>query len=185
MVFFNVEPGVPDQRAAARTGRSGMPERTGALPRLVSTRIIMPPRSAAKRQVNRLPPECRISDIMAAAKEVFVEKGYNDALITDIALRAGVVEGSIYRFFANKRELLVKVVEHWFEEMLRDDAEQFAAVRGSWNQIRFIVYTHLTSIHRDPALSRLMFQEIRPAPDYRGSHLFELNRARPIASSMW
>lgn len=137
----------------------------------------MPPRTALKRQVNRLPPERRISDIMAAAKQVFVEKGYNDALITDIALRAGVVEGSIYRFFANKRELLVKVVEHWFEEMLRDDAEQFAAVRGSWNQIRFIVYTHLTSIHRDPALSRLMFQEIRPAPDYRGSHLFELNRA--------
>ncbi|MBR3194662.1 helix-turn-helix domain-containing protein, partial [Bosea sp. (in: a-proteobacteria)] len=92
----------------------------------------MPPRTALKRQVNRLPPERRISDIMAAAKEVFVEKGYNDALITDIALRAGVVEGSIYRFFANKRELLVKVVEHWFEEMLRDDAEQFAAVRGSW-----------------------------------------------------
>lgn len=137
----------------------------------------MSPRSALKRQVNRLPPERRISDIMAAAKEVFAEKGYNDALITDIALRAGVVEGSIYRFFANKRELLIKVVEHWFEQMLRDDAEQFAAVRGSWNQIRFIAYNHLVSIHRDPALSRLMFQEIRTAPDYRGSHLFELNRA--------
>ncbi len=137
----------------------------------------MAPRSALKRQVNRLPPERRISDIMAAAKEVFAEKGYNDALITDIALRAGVVEGSIYRFFANKRELLVKVVEHWFEELLQEDAEQFAAVRGSWNQIRFLVYNHLAAIRRDPALSRLMFQEIRPAPDYRGSHLFELNRA--------
>lgn len=137
----------------------------------------MPPRNALKRTVNRLPPERRTSDIMAAAEAVFVEKGYNDALITDIALRAGVVEGSIYRFFANKRELLVKVVEHWFERMLRDDVEQFAAVRGSWNQIRFIVYNHLSSIHRAPALSRLMFQEIRPAPDYRGSRLFELNRA--------
>lgn len=137
----------------------------------------MQPRSALKRQVNRLPPERRISDIMTAAKEVFAEKGYNDALITDIALRAGVVEGSIYRFFANKRELLVKVVEHWFEDLLREDAEQFAAVRGTWNQIRFLVYHHLVSIRRDPALSRLMFQEIRPAPDYRSSRLFELNRA--------
>jgi TetR/AcrR family fatty acid metabolism transcriptional regulator len=137
----------------------------------------MAPRNALKRQVNRLPPERRISDIMAAAKEVFTEKGYHDALITDIALRAGVVEGSIYRFFANKRELLVKVVEHWFEELLQDEAEHFTAVRGSWNQIRFLVYNHLLSIRRDPALSRLMFQEIRPAPDYRGSRLFELNRA--------
>lgn len=134
-------------------------------------------RSAPKRQVNRLPPERRISDIMAAAKEVFAEKGYSDALITDIAQRAGVVEGSIYRFFANKRELLVKVVELWFEDLLLEEAEQFAAMRGVWNQIRFVVYHHLMSIRRDPALSRLMFQEIRPSPDYRNSRLFELNRA--------
>jgi len=134
-------------------------------------------RSASKRQVNRLPPERRISDIMAAAKAVFVEKGYNDALITDIALKAGVVEGSIYRFFANKRALLIKVVEHWFEDLLQENAVQFAGVSGAWNQIRFIVYNHLMSIRSDPALSRLMFHEIRPAPDYRTSPLFELNRA--------
>lgn len=134
-------------------------------------------RSVSKRQVNRLPPERRISDIMAAAKTVFVEKGYNDALITDIALRAGVVEGSIYRFFANKRALLIEVVEHWFDELLQENAAQFAGVSGAWNQIRFIVYNHLMSIRRDPALSRLMFLEIRPAADYRTSRLFELNRA--------
>lgn len=137
----------------------------------------MAPRSALKRQVNRLPPERRIADIMAAAKEVFTEKGYNDALISDIADRAGVVDGSIYRFFANKRELLVRVVEIWFENLLCEDAEQFSAVRGTWNQIRFLVYHHLMSIRRDPALSRLMFLEIRPSPDYRTSRLFELNRA--------
>jgi AcrR family transcriptional regulator len=133
--------------------------------------------STAKRQVNRLPPERRISDIMAAAKEVFTEKGYHEALISDIADRAGVVEGSIYRFFANKRDLLVKVVELWFENILREDAEQFAAARGTWNRMRFLIYHHLMSIRRDAALSRLMFLEIRPSADYRTSRLFELNRA--------
>lgn len=134
-------------------------------------------RSVSKRQVNRLPPERRISDIMKAAKEVFAEKGYNDALITDIALRAGVVEGSIYRFFVNKRELLVRVVEFWFEDLLSQGAEQLAAVHGTRNQIRFIIYNHLMSIRRDPALALLMFQEIRPSPAYRDSHLFKLNQA--------
>ena len=112
--------------------------------------------SSARRQVNRLPPERRIADIMTAAKAVFTEKGYNEALISDIAERAGVVEGSIYRFFTNKRELLVRVIEHWYEEMLARDTEQFAGVRGSWNQIRFIVHHHLMSIRREPALSRLV-----------------------------
>jgi TetR/AcrR family transcriptional regulator, fatty acid metabolism regulator protein len=130
-----------------------------------------------KRQVNRLPAERRIADIMLAARAVFTEKGYSDALISDIAERAGVVEGSIYRFFANKRDLLVRVVEHWYEEMLATDNEQFASVRGTWNKIRFIIHHHLMSIRREPALSRLVFQELRPDPDYRKTRLFQLNQA--------
>jgi AcrR family transcriptional regulator len=131
--------------------------------------------TGTRRQVNRLPAERRIADIMLAARAVFTEKGYNDALISDIAERAGVVEGSIYRFFTNKRDLLVRVVEHWYEEMLASDDEQFAAVRGTW--IRFIIYHHLASIRREPALSRLVFQELRPDPEYRSTRLFQLNQA--------
>ena len=113
---------------------------------------------------------------MIAARSVFTEKGYDEALISDIAERAGVVEGSIYRFFVNKRDLLRRVVEHWFEEMLARDDEQFAAVRGAWNQIRFIVRHHLMTIRREPALSRLMFQEFRPEAGYRKTRLFQLNQ---------
>ena len=113
---------------------------------------------------------------MAAAKAVFTEKGYQEALISDIAERAGVVEGSIYRYFTNKRDLLVRVTEHWYEEILVRDAEQFAGVRGSWNQIRFIVHHHLMTIRREPALSRIVFQEFRPDPGYRSTRLFQLNQ---------
>lgn len=133
--------------------------------------------SSSKRQVNRLPPERRIADIMRAAREVFIENGYANALIAEIAERAGVVEGSIYRFFTNKRDLLVRVVEQWYEDMLARDAEQFAGVRGVWNQLRFIIHHHLASIRRDPALSRIVFHELRPDPDYRSTHVFELNQA--------
>jgi TetR/AcrR family transcriptional regulator, fatty acid metabolism regulator protein len=127
--------------------------------------------------VNRLPAERRIADIMEAARAIFTEKGYSDALISDIAERAGVVEGSIYRFFTNKRDLLTRVVEHWYEDMLARDEAQFAAVRGTWNRIRFIIHHHLASIKREPALSRLVFQELRPDPDYRHTRLFQLNQA--------
>ena len=113
---------------------------------------------------------------MIAARPVFTEKGYDEAPISEIAERAGVVEGSIYRFFVNKRDLLRRVVEHWFEEILARDDEQFAAVRGAWNQIRFIVRHHLMTIRREPALSRLMFQEFRPEAGYRKTRLFQLNQ---------
>jgi len=133
--------------------------------------------AGSRRQVNRLPPERRVADILVAARDVFTEKEYHEALISDIADRAGVVEGSIYRFFANKRDLLVKTVEHWYEDMLAHDEEQFRGVRGTWNRIRFIVHHHLATIRREPALSRLVFQELRPDPDYRKTRLFQLNQA--------
>jgi TetR/AcrR family transcriptional regulator, fatty acid metabolism regulator protein len=132
---------------------------------------------SARRQVNRLPPERRISDIMIAARAVFAEKGYSDALVSDIAERAGVVEGSIYRYFTNKRDLLVRVVEHWYEEMLEEDDSLFRSVRGTWNRMRFIIHHHLTSIRREPSLSRLVFLELRPDPDYRKTRLYQLNQA--------
>ena len=135
------------------------------------------PQAGSLRRVSRLPAERRILDIMTAARAVFTEKGYNDALISDIAERAGVVDGSIYRFFTNKRDLLVRVVEHWYEGMLADDDEQFASVRGTWNRIRFIVHHHLGTIRREPALCRLVFQELRPDPLYRQTRLFKLNQA--------
>lgn len=135
------------------------------------------PQVPTRRPVNRLPPERRIADIMSAARAVFSEKGYDEALISDIAERAGVVEGSIYRFFANKRDLLLRVMEQWYDEMLVSDDQQIAAIKGTWNQIRFIIHHHLASIRREPALSRLFFQELRPDPDYRGTRLFELNQA--------
>jgi TetR/AcrR family transcriptional regulator, fatty acid metabolism regulator protein len=57
---------------------------------------------------------------MDAAREVFEEKGYDGALISDIAERAQVVEGTIYRYFENKRALLTSVVERWYAGMLSD-----------------------------------------------------------------
>ena len=131
---------------------------------------------ARRRKVSRLPAEQRIADIMLAARAVFAEKGYQEALISDIAERAGVVEGSIYRFFSNKRDLLVRVVEDWYEELLTRDEALVGGVRGTWNQIRFIVHDHLQTIRRDPALSRLVFQELRPDANYRQTRTFQLNQ---------
>lgn len=130
-----------------------------------------------RRTVNRLPPEQRIADIMRAARAVFTEYGYSDAPMSEIADRAGVVEGSIYRFFSSKRDLLVRVVEDWYEQMLREDSAQALAVSGVSNQITFIVGQHLASIRREPGLSRLVFQELRTDPEYRATRLFQLNQA--------
>lgn len=134
------------------------------------------PPKRSRRTISRMPAEKRIADIMRAAREVFSEYGYSEALISDIAERAGVVEGSIYRFFKNKRDLLVQMVEDWYDELLTDDSHQFEASEGTRNRLRYIIYHHLLSIRAEPALSRLALQELRSGPDYRDSAMFRRNQ---------
>jgi AcrR family transcriptional regulator len=123
----------------------------------------------------RLPQERRVADIMAAARQVIAERGYENALMSEIADRAGIVEGTLYRYFDNKRDLLTRVVDDWFEEVLSSDSN-LTSIRGTWNRLRHLVWRALQAIRSQPALSRYMLLEIRRDPDYRHTRSFKLNR---------
>jgi len=128
-----------------------------------------------RRTSVRLSQERRVADIMSAARRVIAERGYENALMSEIAEQAGIVEGSLYRYFENKRDLLTKVVDDWFEEVLSTDSG-LASIRGTWNRLRHLTYRSLMAIRSQPALARYMLLEIRRDPDYRHSRSFQLNR---------
>jgi AcrR family transcriptional regulator len=129
----------------------------------------------AKRH-SRLPREQRRLAILQVAEQVFREKGYSEALTAQIAARAGVVEGSIYRYFPGKRELLIRVVEQWYERILADYDQQLAALSGTRARLRFLIWRHLNVIHREPAMCRLIFRQLRAWPEYRRTSVFALTR---------
>lgn len=125
---------------------------------------------------SRLPRERRVADIMAAARAVFDDKGYAAASVAEIAERAGVVEGSVYRYFEHKRALLIAVVERWYGELLSDFDEHLEVITGTWNRLRYLVWKHLSAIEKQPRLVRLVFEELRSGPEYRTTAVFEVNR---------
>ncbi len=131
--------------------------------------------SKPSRVRSRLPRERRVSDILAAAREVIAERGYENAVIADIADRAGVVEGTIYRYFENKRDLFIRVAEAWYEEILLD-ARPGQAVIGTFNRLRQMIWRELDLISQQPALTRFILMELRSDPAYRSMRMFELNR---------
>jgi AcrR family transcriptional regulator len=133
--------------------------------------------SRQRRAVQRMPAEKRVSDIMSAARAVLAEHGAHESFISEVAERAGVVEGSLYRFFSSKRDLIEKVAEDWYEEMLADYSAHLDGVGGTRNRLRFIIHHHLSIIKKEPALARMVFQEFRPAQNYRSTRLFALNQA--------
>ena len=58
----------------------------------------------------------RVEAILSAAMEVFAEKGFDAATMTEIAARSGTAIGSLYRFFASKEALadalLLRYTQH-------------------------------------------------------------------------
>ena len=48
--------------------------------------------------------------ILAAAQEVFFEKGYHSATSEEIAKRAGIGKGTIYQYFDSKLEIFLEML---------------------------------------------------------------------------
>lgn len=54
--------------------------------------------------------ERRQEEILQAAASVFAAKGYAQATTGEIAVAAGIAEGSLYNYFASKRDILVAII---------------------------------------------------------------------------
>ena len=70
--------------------------------------------------------EARPSELIAAALDIFVEKGFAATRLDEVAERAGVVKGTLYRYFANKEELFKAVIREGVIPLI-DEAEAMVA----------------------------------------------------------
>jgi TetR/AcrR family transcriptional regulator, repressor for uid operon len=69
--------------------------------------------------------------LVAAASEVFAERGYDGAGVAEIARRAGVTTGAIYRRYAGKAELLLDAIEMHTRDEIRRLLGGHATARGA------------------------------------------------------
>jgi AcrR family transcriptional regulator len=130
-----------------------------------------------RRRAGRLQPERRRAAILDAARTLICDRGYENIGMGDIAEHLGVVEGTIYRYFNNKSEVLLGVISEWYQQALNDYDIGLNALDSSRSQLRYLVWGHLELIHRDPYLAQLVFVNIRSRPDYRQTVVYQLNRA--------
>lgn len=132
-----------------------------------------------ERSPDRLPRRrkaARRSEILAAAREVFTTRPYDESSISDIASRAGCVEGTIYTYFRNKRELFDAVLESFFDALIVDIAPRFATIHGTRDRLRFLIARHLQISLDDPGVGMMIVRESRGRSAYFGSKLHALNR---------
>ena len=90
--------------------------------------------------------------IVEVAREVFREQGY-DASLDDVAKRAGVGAGTLYRHFPTRENLLDAVMQSWVDRV--DEAvEKALAHEGPPRELLlawFSAYVTLVTLHRGGA----------------------------------
>jgi len=118
----------------------------------------------------------RYDTILAAASRAFAEKGYETTSITEIARAAGVSDGLIYKYFSNKRDLLERVLEDFYERVIGDLDAKVAGGKSFSEQLYILISVHLSTFVAERNLCRLFISEVRTASDYRGSAIQHLNR---------
>lgn len=59
----------------------------------------------------------RRAELLRAARDVFVTKGFHDAKVDDIVARASVAKGTFYLYFPDKRSVFAELVDGLFKRL--------------------------------------------------------------------
>jgi len=87
--------------------------------------------------------EQRVRDILRVGRQVFAEHGYERATTTEIARLLGISEATVFTYFRGKRELCLRVIADWYDEIIRSIEEGLPRQASVREQLEFMVLTHL------------------------------------------
>lgn len=114
-----------------------------------------PPSPAARRD-----GEATRQRLLRAALELYTTVGFRAATTPAIAARAGVAEGTIYRHFTSKEQLLNEVyrgAQRWATGVLREMEETDRTLKAPERLAR-IARRFFEAAERDPAALRMLLQ---------------------------
>jgi len=117
------------------------------------------------------PRTAKQARIFEAAIEIFAEKGYAASSTSEIAQRAGVAEGTIFRHFKTKKDLLLSIVTpamvkllapfllREFKDVLSKDYDSFDVL------LRALIDNRITFLQQNRSLFKIVVQELPFHPD--------------------
>lgn len=99
--------------------------------------------------------------ITEAAIEVFAEKGFHQARVSDVARRAGVADGTIYLYFKNKEDLLLSIFEEKMDELLAQLGDILEGVDDPVERIRRFARFHFEQVRTNRSAAEVLQVELR------------------------
>src|SRR4051812_42686821 len=120
---------------------------------------------AAKRERRK---EARPGELLDAALDLFVEKGFAATRAEEVAARAGVSKGTLFLYFPSKEELFKAVVRENIAGRFAEWNEEFATFDGSSAEmLRYCMKVWWQRVGATPAsgITKLIISEARNFPE--------------------
>ncbi|HWJ03879.1 MAG TPA: TetR/AcrR family transcriptional regulator [Verrucomicrobiae bacterium] len=105
--------------------------------------------------------EDKFEKILDAAIQAIAESGYHQCQVAKIARLAGVANGTIYLYFKNKDEILIRVFQERMGEFVTSLRKELANCRDSRERLKVIINKHLTSMENNYNLAVVTQLELR------------------------
>ena len=110
------------------------------------------------RRGNRLPRDERRGQLLVAASEVFVDRGFHAAGMDEIADRAGVSKPVLYQHFSSKLELYLAVLERHVENLVSGVQQALRTTTDNRLRLHSAVQAFFDFIEHDGQGYRLIFE---------------------------
>ena len=99
--------------------------------------------------------------IIQAAIEVFSKNSFRRSNISEIAQKANVAEGTIYKNFENKEDLFFSIPIEKTKEFTRELDLHLQGITGAVNKIRKFIWYYLHFFKMNPGYGRILMLEMR------------------------
>ena len=115
--------------------------------------------------------------ILEAGIKVFARKGFHNARVSEIAQEAGVADGTIYIYFKNKDDILIKVFEESLAEIIKRFQQALKSEPDAVARIKRFISMHLQILDDNQALAEVLQVELRQSnkfmKEYVPQHYYE------------
>ena len=104
--------------------------------------------------------------ILQAAQTLFATQGFDGTTTKDLAQHAGVAEGTLFRYFSNKKAILVEVATQGWVKILTDLLTELSEM-GSYKAIAQMMFRRMVNMQENHELMKVCFMEAQFHPELR------------------
>jgi TetR/AcrR family transcriptional regulator, cholesterol catabolism regulator len=107
--------------------------------------------------------QARLQRVVDAAMELGLEGGYEAVQMRDVAARAHVAMGTVYRYFTSKDHLLAAALVHWVEQLDSRIAQSPARGDSQADRVIDVLDRALRAMGKQPRLVEAVFSSLASA----------------------